>query len=294
MSRAQDALDASMSQYEAISAVVLLISMIALLALCAPGPRGGAVGQGNPSPVWIQSISPDPALDTGILGCSDGMNIINQNCVHRHRKGTFETDGARWGAPLSKGKHVFEIYWPTVGRGTHATAGVGTESAPMFVKPKDSLVGSNPKSWGLDIVRKKAVHNSQALTTCPRAGLVPDKFYMYVDCDSGTVGFGTDFAYYGAPLRFPLDKLPVYAMVGCCQPNAQITMIYRGSENRAAMPSQINKAVVPSIGPGGAVNVVVVNTNQTAYAGYPPPGAVAPGPAYGTKGEPVPPPAYNA
>ncbi|KAH3700125.1 hypothetical protein DPMN_075093 [Dreissena polymorpha] len=83
-------------------------------------------------------------------------------------------------------------------------------------------------------------------------------------------------------------------MVGCCQPNAQITMIYRGSENRAAMPSQINKAVVPSIGPGGAVNVVVVNTNQTAYAGYPPPGAVAPGPAYGTKGEPVPPPAYNA
>lgn len=52
---------------------------------------------------------------------------------------------------------------------------------------------------------------------------------MYVDCDSCTVGFGTDTVYYGAPLRFPKEKLPVYAMLGCMCENAQITMIYRGS-----------------------------------------------------------------
>lgn len=54
---------------------------------------------------------------------------------------------------------------------------------------------------------------------------------MYVDCDSCTVGYGTDVMYYGAPLRFSREKLPVYAMVGCLHENAQITMIYRGSGN---------------------------------------------------------------
>lgn len=53
---------------------------------------------GVPTPNWVYSISPDPALDTGFTGCSDGFNIINNNCVHRHRRGGFESDGARWGA----------------------------------------------------------------------------------------------------------------------------------------------------------------------------------------------------
>lgn len=52
---------------------------------------------------------------------------------------------------------------------------------------------------------------------------------MYVDCDSCTVGYGTDVTYYGSPIRFPKENLPVYAMIGCMCENAQITMIYRGS-----------------------------------------------------------------
>lgn len=50
---------------------------------------------GNPIPNWGLT---DPALDTGFTGTSDGINTINKNCVHRHRRGVFETDGARWGA----------------------------------------------------------------------------------------------------------------------------------------------------------------------------------------------------
>ena len=46
-----------------------------------------------------------------------------------------------------------------------------------------------------------------------------------------------------------------------------IATVFIFAENRAAMPSQINKAVVPSIGPGGAVNVVVVNTNRKWSSG---------------------------
>jgi hypothetical protein len=53
---------------------------------------------GNPIPNWVMSIVPDPALDVGFTGTSDGINAINHNCVHRHRRGAFETDGAKWGA----------------------------------------------------------------------------------------------------------------------------------------------------------------------------------------------------
>lgn len=234
---------------------MLLISLIAVVALCA----SGSVAAGDPIPPWVMTIYPDPALDQGITGTSDGINAINNNCVHRHRKGNFETDGARWGAALSKGKHVFEIYWPAGARGTMATVGVGTENAPLFVKPKDSLVGCNKETWGFDITRRRVLHNGQMLGTLPRAGMVPDKFYMYVDCDGGTVGFGTDHAYWGAPLRVPRQSFPVYPMIGSMCPNSQITMIYRGSENRSMAPGNITTVAVPSQGPDGALVVHVVN-----------------------------------
>ena len=51
---------------------------------------------GNPLPAWVTTIQIDPSIDKGIGGCSDGMNIINPNVVHRHRTGHFETDGAKW------------------------------------------------------------------------------------------------------------------------------------------------------------------------------------------------------
>ncbi|KAL4229169.1 SPRY domain-containing SOCS box protein 4 [Mactra antiquata] len=250
-----DSLGYSGTEYQALGGVLLLISMIALVALCA----SGSVAAGDPIPPWVYTISPDPSIDTGITGTSDGINAINNNCVHRHRKGHFETDGARWGAALSKGKHVFEIYWPMSQRGTMATVGVGNADAPLYVKPKDSLVGCNKMSWGFDITRRRLLHNGQMLGTMPRAGMVPDKFYMYVDCDGGTLGFGTDHAYWGAPINIPRQNFPVYPMIGSMCHNSQITMIYRGSENRAGAPGNINTVVVPSQGPGGQVQVTVVN-----------------------------------
>jgi len=52
---------------------------------------------------------------------------------------------------------------------------------------------------------------------------------MYVDCDSCTVGFGTDAKFLGSPITFPRDKLPVFAMIGVPQPKAQLSMFYKGS-----------------------------------------------------------------
>lgn len=271
------ATDSSATNYQTLVGVLLLISLVALVALCADG----GVAPGNPIPNWVMTITPDPALDTGFTGTSDGINIINNNCIHRHRRGTFETDGARWGAPLSKGKHVFEIYWPSGHRGTMATVGVGTEEAPLFIKPKDSLVGSNGYSWGLDIARKRLLHRGEILGSMPKGGIVPDKFYMYVDCDGGTLGFGTDHAYWGAPINIPRTKFPVYAMIGTMCENSQITMIYRGSENRNFAPGNITAVTVPSTGPGGQVQVTVVNPGVVQVAG-----------ASGY-GQPIPPPAYT-
>ncbi|XP_053408380.1 protein gustavus-like isoform X2 [Mercenaria mercenaria] len=248
--------DATASTNQAVGGVLFLFVLVILMALCMDTP---VVQQGNPIPNWVMSIVPDPALDVGFSGTSDGINAINNNCVHRHRRGAFETDGARWGAALSKGKHVFEIYWPSGHRGTMATVGVGTEDAPLFVKPKDSLVGCNGFSWGLDIARKRLLHRGEMLGTMPRGGVVPDKFYMYVDCDGGTLGFGTDHAYWGAPINIPRAKFPVYAMIGSLCENSQITMIYRGSENKNMAPGNITAVTVPSTGPGGQVQVTVVN-----------------------------------
>lgn len=275
----ETAAEDSITRYQALGGVLLLISLVALIALCADG----GVAPGNPIPTWTQFITPDPALDKGFTGSSDGINIINNNCVHRHRRGVFETDGARWGAALSKGKHVFEIYWPKSHRGTIATVGVGTEDAPLFVKPKDSLVGCNSNSWGLDIVKRKLFHKGQILGNMPKAGFVPDKFYMFVDCDGGTLGFGTDHAYWGAPINIPRNKFPVYAMIGSMCENSQITMIYRGSESRNAAPGQLNTVVVPSTAPGGQVQVMVVNPGTIQTVHHQPPAYTphdpAPGPA---------------
>ncbi|XP_060559300.1 uncharacterized protein LOC132719538 isoform X1 [Ruditapes philippinarum] len=277
--------DTLTSNYESIGGVLLFLSLVALLALCLDTP---VQPQGNPIPNWVMSIVPDPALDVGFTGTSDGINAINHNCVHRHRRGAFETDGAKWGAPLAKGKHVFEIYWPSRLRGTSATVGVGSDDAPLFVKPKDSLVGCNSFSWGLDIARKRLLHKGEMLGTMPRGGVVPDKFYMYVDCDGGTLGFGTDHAYWGAPINIPRNKFPVYAMIGSVCENAQITMIYRGSECKTMQPGQITAVTVPSMAPGGQVHVAVVNPGTMQIAGASGYGQPMPPPPY-TPGQQAPP-----
>lgn len=52
---------------------------------------------------------------------------------------------------------------------------------------------------------------------------------MYIDCDSGTLGFGTEHVYWGAPINIPQSEFPVYPMVGSVQHMSQITMKYKGS-----------------------------------------------------------------
>ncbi|XP_052254779.1 protein gustavus-like [Dreissena polymorpha] len=208
---------------------MLIVAMAILVMLCAE-----TVQPGDPMPPWVMTIQPDPALDAGIQGISDGLTVVDHNTVFRHRKGHFEADGAQWGCALSKGKHVFEITWPIRFRDACASVGVGTKEAPLFVKPRDSLVGCNRHSWGLDISKCKALHKGEILCTYPRGKSVPIKFFMFVDCDSGSIAFGTDRVYWGSSISFPKTALPVYPMMGLIAQGAQVSMIYRGTGGRLA------------------------------------------------------------
>lgn len=248
------------NSYHVALGLVILICLIAVFALCGGTP----VAAPRPVPPWVQTIQVDPQIDTGITGTSDGFTILSHNMVHRHRTGGWETDGAKWGAPLSKGKHVFEIYWLSNHRSQYAQVGVGSDAAKLFCKPRDSLIGIDRNSWGLDIARRKLIHNGQITGTMPKTA-VPDKFFMYVDCDSGTLGFGSEFEYWGAPFNIPRDRFPVYAMLGSMCHNAQISMTYRGSETKGQAPAHHTVVMAP----GG--QVAVSNVVQTQYPqGYQP------------------------
>ena len=81
----------------------------------------------------------------------------------------------------SSGLHVWEFTWPQRQHGTHAVVGVATRlenrkyfiskkilymivccrDAPLHTAGYTSLVGSNQHSWGWDLGRCRAFHNTE-------------------------------------------------------------------------------------------------------------------------------------
>ncbi|CAL1543310.1 unnamed protein product [Lymnaea stagnalis] len=67
---------------------------------------------------------------------------------------------------------------------------------------------------------------------------IPDRYYMYIDMESGTIGFGADVTAYGRDAEYfgniltgiPKSKSnPMFLMVSMCQPNEQVQVYYKGS-----------------------------------------------------------------
>ena len=81
---------------------------------------------------------------------------------HRHPVAQ-STDSIRGKQSYSTGLHIFEITWPSRQHGTHAVVGVATKDAPLHSAGYQSLVGSNVHSWGWDLGRCKAYHNSDSV-----------------------------------------------------------------------------------------------------------------------------------
>ena len=128
---------------------------------------------------------------------------------------------------------MFEITWPTQQRGTHAVVGVGTIDAPLHSVGYQSLIGNNDQTWGWDLGRNKAYHDSNHKPgmTYPQ-GLgpdetfqVPDKFYMVLDMDEGTMSFIVNGHYLGTAHRGMRGK-KVHVVISAVWGHCEISMKY--------------------------------------------------------------------
>ncbi|XP_061178607.1 protein gustavus-like isoform X2 [Saccostrea echinata] len=183
------------------------------------------------SPAWTRTVMFSQKYYTdGLLTVSKGFSKINNNTIVRTRTGNAVTDGAKWSRPFRRGKHVFEIVFPRQMRGKHASVGIGLKKAAVVSESNQTLVGSDEHSWGVDLVTKEVCHNKRRLGRFP--GMLtnfPDRFYMYVDMDIGSLLFGQEDKFFGAALTDEqLIGSVVYPMVSATQTGAAITVVYRG------------------------------------------------------------------
>ncbi|XP_035827132.1 uncharacterized protein LOC101852866 [Aplysia californica] len=198
-------------------------------------------------PMWIYTaqVSGDNSQDK-FAAISPGMYQLGPNTVARQRTGHYDTDAAQWKKGFSSGKHVFEIVFPMAHRGTDACVGVGHLDAPLHAKGKGSLVGGNNKTWGINLRTRRALHNNSIARRYPQTQVyLPDKFYMYLDADSGVLQFGSDLEYYGTAHSVIPRTKPLYPMISATLTGATVTMVYRGEGD----PSRVTVIATTPAGP---------------------------------------------
>lgn len=161
---------------------------------------------------------------------------------HRHPVAQ-STDCIRGKVGYTRGIHVWEIYWSTRQRGTHAVVGVATREASLHCVGYQSLVGSNPESWGWDLGRNKLYHdmknNSGITYPCllkrDETFVVPDSFLVVLDMDEGTLSFVVDGQYLGVAFR-GLKGKKLYPVVSAVWGHCEITMKYIGGLDPEPLP----------------------------------------------------------
>ncbi|RUS73330.1 hypothetical protein EGW08_018902, partial [Elysia chlorotica] len=211
---------------------LVLITMVVLV--CAEKKVNPNVHRTGP-PEWTRSLMFRPELNVGFGDCSDGIHTPTPYHVIRERLGRAITDAARWSCPITEGKHVFEVYWPAKGNRGHACCvGLGSADVGLKKQGRCSLVGEHSQSWGLDLPKQRAIHFKTVQQRLYRG--IPDRFFVYVDMDSGKIGFGDDVTLYRHETEFfgfichgiPKNK-QMYFMISLCAPNEHVHVHYRGS-----------------------------------------------------------------
>ncbi|KAK7072731.1 SPRY domain-containing SOCS box protein 4, partial [Halocaridina rubra] len=162
---------------------------------------------------------------------------------HRHPVAQ-STDCIRGKVGYTRGLHVWEIHWSTRQRGTHAVVGVATDEAPLHSQGYQSLVGSNDQSWGWDLGRNKLYHNAKqgnsgitypSLLNNDETFVVPDKFYVVLDMDEGTLAFVVEGQYLGVAFR-GLKGKKLYPIVSAVWGHCEITIRYIGGLDPEPLP----------------------------------------------------------
>jgi SPRY domain-containing SOCS box protein 1/4 len=154
--------------------------------------------------------------------------------LHRHPVAQ-STDCIRTKTAYTKGIHLWELSWNSRQRGTHAIIGVSTEKTPLHCVGYQSLIGSSAESWGWDLGRNRACHNTKASSQPPpvypkmlkpdETFVVPDQFMMCLDMDEGTLSFMADGQFLGVAFR-GLKGKRLYPIVSAVWGHCEITMKY--------------------------------------------------------------------
>ena len=187
------------------------------------------------------------------------------------------TDCIRGMVGYTRGLHIWEIHWSTRQRGTHAVVGVATDEAPLYSDGYQSLVGSNDQSWGWDLGRNKLYHNGNSghiypsLLKSDETFIVPEKVYVALDMDEGTLAFIVKGQYLGIAFRGLKGKklFPIVSAVwGCCE----ITIRYIGGLDPEPLPlmDQCRRVVRQAVGKQRLIRLGELNLPQyiTQYLLY--------------------------
>ncbi|XP_070553381.1 uncharacterized protein [Ptychodera flava] len=168
--------------------------------------------------------------------CSDNFTVLPDKVTARRGEKTMRTDLIRGKKAYVSGTHVFEIFWPRNERGSQAMIGMATQNAPMSCVGYSHLLGLTSDSWGWSLVDKRLVHDGWECGIYPsdRSDYeVPDKFYVILNADDGTLRFEANdedlgIAFTDLPHQDPSKALCISAGATC--DNGDVRMIYIGTE----------------------------------------------------------------
>ena len=208
-----------------------------------PLPAGLGVPTGLPQRLAIlldtPPVSREVAEEHSWNTNDRSFNIVlkeDDSLIMRRHPVAQSTDCIRGKMGYSLGIHLWEVSWPVRQRGSHAVVGVATREAVLHSEGYQSLVGNTEHSWGWDLGRKKACHNSRANegTNYPptiihhREWTVPDTFNMVLDMDSGNLGFVVGDQFLGWSHTSVKSGERVYPIVSTVWGHSEIKLMYLG------------------------------------------------------------------
>lgn len=154
--------------------------------------------------------------------------------LHRHPVAQ-STDCIRTKRAYDRGIHLWELTWNPRQRGTHAIIGMSEGRTQLHCVGYQSLIGSGDESWGWDLGRNRACHNTKNTNIPPpvypkmikadETFTVPEKFMMCLDMDEGTLSYLADGQFLGVAFR-GLKGKKVYPIVSAVWGHCEITMKY--------------------------------------------------------------------
>lgn len=154
--------------------------------------------------------------------------------LHRHPVAQ-STDCIRTKIGYERGIHLWELSWNSRQRGTHAIIGMSEGRTQLHCVGYQSLIGSGDESWGWDLGRNRACHNTKNTNIPPpvyprmlkpdESFTVPDNFMMCLDMDEGTLSYMADGQFLGVAFR-GLKGKKLYPIVSAVWGHCEITMKY--------------------------------------------------------------------